>query len=570
MSLPARPSAGSDADGGAGKKTLSKLARSSCSRAGAQSSLTCAAAPPQEKLALMYAAPKAKSPTKPRARAPAAAAAASGERSPPPRRTSPSPASQPRSRSPVRPRVGVIPRLHDAFRDGGDPEGGPARAAAFVALVDATPRDRVTLAELDAATAACAALQDGAERAALAAEAASRGFLFTALRCVIDAPALLRGALAAVRGALAEAREGSAWAWPCADRDALCAHFAAQPAVADYAAVAPALRGLGPQGATALAQLEEDLICRICSDFEAQLGGPGDVPSAAPGPPPDARALLASATAAHAAAAEERRAAAAAAKAAEAEAAAAARRAKAAAAHASAPAAASPSPGGARVAEARRAAQLEAENKRKEEALLALERQKSALAAKLAAERARADAALAALAAVAPPAGAPPAQRPRRNSAVRGTPAPPDETAPDLHADADAAPAPEAASPFVAQHNAVVSTAPTAEEIAEYAVFLGMHPEDDKDLHYIAEWALTAPLPAGWSEHADAAGNEYYFNARTGVSTFSHPLDDLYRNYWRSMRAGQVAVPAAETPAAAGDGAAAEPAAEAAADAVAA
>jgi hypothetical protein len=463
--------------------------------------------------------------------------------------------------------VGVIPRLHDAFRDGGGAEGGPARAAAFVALVDASPRDRVTLAELDAATAACAALADGDERAALAAEAASRGFLFTALRCVIDAPVLLRGALAAVRAALAEAREGSAWAWPCADRDALCAHFAAQPAVAEYAAVAPALRGLGTQGAKALAQLEKDLICRICSDFEAQLGGPGEASATEP---LDARALLASATAAHAAAAEERRAAAAAAKAAEAEAAAAARRAKAAAAHASAPAAASPSPGGARVAEARRAAQLEAENKRKEEALLALERQKSALAAKLATERARADAALAALAAVAPPAGAPPAQRPRRNSAVRGTPAPPDETAAPDNADADAAPAPEAASPFVAQHNAVVSTAPTAEEIAEYAVFLGMHPEDDKDLHYIAEWALTAPLPAGWSEHSDASGNEYYFNARTGVSTFSHPLDELYRNYWRTMRAGQVAVPAAtETPAAAGEKEAAVPAAEPVADAVA-
>ena len=105
-------------------------------------------------------------------------------------------------------------------------------------------------------------------------------------------------------------------------------------------------------------------------------------------------------------------------------------------------------------------------------------------------------------------------------------------------------------APFVAQHNAVVSTAPTAEEIAEYAVFLGMHPEEDKDLHYIAEWALTAPLPAGWSEHTDAAGNEFFFNERTGVSTFAHPLDELYRNYWRSMRAGLVAVPAAAPPAA--------------------
>lgn len=42
---------------------------------------------------------------------------------------------------------------------------------------------------------------------------------------------------------------------------------------------------------------------------------------------------------------------------------------------------------------------------------------------------------------------------------------------------------------------------PTHEEIEEYAVYLGMNPEEDVDLLYIAEWALTAPLPDGWTEH---------------------------------------------------------------------
>jgi len=79
--------------------------------------------------------------------------------------------------------------------------------------------------------------------------------------------------------------------------------------------------------------------------------------------------------------------------------------------------------------------------------------------------------------------------------------------------------------------------APTAEEIAEYAVYLGMDPVADKELLYIAEWALTAPLPDGWTEHNDAAGSEFYFNAMTGHSTYEHPLDDHYRNYDRSVKA---------------------------------
>ena len=78
---------------------------------------------------------------------------------------------------------------------------------------------------------------------------------------------------------------------------------------------------------------------------------------------------------------------------------------------------------------------------------------------------------------------------------------------------------------------------PTPEEIQDYAVYLGMDPEADKDLFYIAEWALTAPLPEGWTEHADASGNEFYYNAVTGVSTYEHPLDEQYRTYYRQVKA---------------------------------
>ena len=78
---------------------------------------------------------------------------------------------------------------------------------------------------------------------------------------------------------------------------------------------------------------------------------------------------------------------------------------------------------------------------------------------------------------------------------------------------------------------------PTQEEIVEYAVYLGMDPQADADLLYIAEWALTAPLPEGWTEHLDHDGNEFYYNSVTGVSTYEHPLDEQYRAYYRNLKA---------------------------------
>ena len=77
---------------------------------------------------------------------------------------------------------------------------------------------------------------------------------------------------------------------------------------------------------------------------------------------------------------------------------------------------------------------------------------------------------------------------------------------------------------------------PTQEEINEYAVYLGMDPVSDKELLYIAEWALSAPLPEGWTEHVDTSGNEFYFNSMTGVSTYEHPLDGQFREYYRQMK----------------------------------
>ncbi len=52
-----------------------------------------------------------------------------------------------------------------------------------------------------------------------------------------------------------------------------------------------------------------------------------------------------------------------------------------------------------------------------------------------------------------------------------------------------------------------VDDPPSEEEIKEYAKYLGMDVEADADLLYIAEWALTAPCPDGWTVHLDAGGS---------------------------------------------------------------
>jgi hypothetical protein len=109
----------------------------------------------------------------------------------------------------------------------------------------------------------------------------------------------------------------------------------------------------------------------------------------------------------------------------------------------------------------------------------------------------------------------------------------------------DAASAEACAAGFVAQHGAKPDTRPTAEEVREYALYLGMDPVVDAELLYVAEWALTAPPPAGWSVHANAQGAEFFFCEATGVSSYEHPLDAQYRSYAvacrRSVRAAAAA-----------------------------
>ena len=70
---------------------------------------------------------------------------------------------------------------------------------------------------------------------------------------------------------------------------------------------------------------------------------------------------------------------------------------------------------------------------------------------------------------------------------------------------------------------------PTEEEILEYAKWLGMDIELERDLFWIAREGLKAPLPENWKPCKTGEEEIYYFNFATGESVWDHPCDEYYR-----------------------------------------
>lgn len=86
---------------------------------------------------------------------------------------------------------------------------------------------------------------------------------------------------------------------------------------------------------------------------------------------------------------------------------------------------------------------------------------------------------------------------------------------------------------------------PSEEEIIEYAKWLGIDPIADKDLLYLAKEGLKvflnlilkAPLPPDWKPCQTADSNDiYYFNFRTGESTWEHPCDEYYKKLYEEAK----------------------------------
>merc|ERR1719217_168967 len=76
---------------------------------------------------------------------------------------------------------------------------------------------------------------------------------------------------------------------------------------------------------------------------------------------------------------------------------------------------------------------------------------------------------------------------------------------------------------------------PTKPELIAYARYLGIDPVLDADLMWIADEALTAPLPAEWTEHHDSAERIFYYNTQTHASSWTHPLEQLHRDTYKMI-----------------------------------
>lgn len=68
-----------------------------------------------------------------------------------------------------------------------------------------------------------------------------------------------------------------------------------------------------------------------------------------------------------------------------------------------------------------------------------------------------------------------------------------------------------------------------------YARYLGIDPVADHDLLWIAVEALEAPLPSDWTEHFDSSDRVFYYNASTRVSSWTHPLEHVYRETYKTI-----------------------------------
>lgn len=76
---------------------------------------------------------------------------------------------------------------------------------------------------------------------------------------------------------------------------------------------------------------------------------------------------------------------------------------------------------------------------------------------------------------------------------------------------------------------------PTKPELIAYARYLGIDAITDGDLMWIAEDALNAPLPSEWTEHHDSADRVFYYNVQTHSSSWTHPLEQLHRDTYKSI-----------------------------------
>ena len=67
-------------------------------------------------------------------------------------------------------------------------------------------------------------------------------------------------------------------------------------------------------------------------------------------------------------------------------------------------------------------------------------------------------------------------------------------------------------------------------------LIIGLRPQVDSELLWIAEQALCAPLPPDWKVYDDHLGRPYFFNTKTRTAQWEHPLDEDYRQLYKGMK----------------------------------
>ena len=80
---------------------------------------------------------------------------------------------------------------------------------------------------------------------------------------------------------------------------------------------------------------------------------------------------------------------------------------------------------------------------------------------------------------------------------------------------------------------------PADDEIEEYARFLGMDVNQDRDFFYIAKEGLKAPLPGSWRPCKSPRGTVYYYNHQEKRLQKEHPCDDHYRQLYLEEKASR-------------------------------
>jgi centrosomal protein CEP164 len=91
---------------------------------------------------------------------------------------------------------------------------------------------------------------------------------------------------------------------------------------------------------------------------------------------------------------------------------------------------------------------------------------------------------------------------------------------------------------------------PTEEEVLEFADWIGMKLPEDSEYLWLAREGLKTPLPKEWKPCSTNDGEVYYFNFKTGESSWDHPMDSLFRQRFeqekeKARKDGKPAAPAA-------------------------